>query len=240
MTGTGLCSAGFNVLARAAETRSGLLLEANSAGALLGSFRSLAADLAWLRAYMAWERHDEVATEFFIRLSTKLDDRVRDFWLNGARMIAYDFPSWGSADAERDTPEKNEVSRRHAQRAVEFLDAALVRHPTSSALWIERANLQLNKLQQSAEAAESFRQASMQADAPFYAARIHAELLRRLGRKGEALQWLYRLYPQLPAENEAAAKATVLDRIRSLEAELGVADELRLSTTSNRLQPIGL
>ncbi len=88
-------------------------------------------------------------------------------------------------------------------------------------MWIERANIELHRLHDLAAAAESYRQASQQPDAPYYAARIEAELLRRIGRKAEALACLTELYPRLPAADENAGAALVLSRIRSLEVELG-------------------
>ncbi|HEY0946391.1 MAG TPA: hypothetical protein VGD81_14030, partial [Opitutaceae bacterium] len=72
---------------------------------------------------------------------------------------------------------------------------------------------------------------------PYYAARIHAELLRRMGRKREAYDWLVRLYPTLPRSRdgapasaamlEAAMPGVVLQRIRELEQELGVPEAQR-------------
>jgi len=220
--GTSGCGAVFNLLVLASDRNSAS--QTASANGLLGHFRALAADLAWLRSYAAWERHDEAATELFIRLSTTLDDRVLGFWINGARILAYDMPSWSEKNAAENSLETMRI-QQHAHRAIGFLDSALVHHPQRSALWIERANIQLNKLQDIAGAAESYYHASMQPDAPFYAARVYAELLRRLGRKAEALQWLRTLYPSLPQELEAAAASTVLSRIRRLEEELGVSSE---------------
>jgi hypothetical protein len=104
-----------------------------------------------------------------------------------------------------------------------------MRHATTSALWIERANIELNCLHDVALAAESYRRASEQPDAPYFPARIHAELLRRQGMKGEALAWLAKLYPTLPTHVEAAAAALVLTRIRELENELSIPPEARFT-----------
>jgi hypothetical protein len=49
---------------------------------------------------------------------------------------------------------------------------------------------------------------------------LHAELLKRLGRKAEALAWLVQLHPQLPPGDEATE--IVLGRIRDLEKDLQV------------------
>jgi hypothetical protein len=56
-------------------------------------------------------------------------------------------------------------------------------------------------------------------------ARLHAEVLRRAGRKAEALAWLVKLHPTLPAGDDGAAADVVLGRIRDLERELQVGRE---------------
>ena len=196
---------------------------------VLGGFRAIAADLVWLRAYVAWEKRDAPATESLLQLATALDGRSLSFWLNGARMMAYDIPAWQIDDAGGggvvSPAEQKRIVEKQARRALSFLELAMTCHPTSAALWIERANIELNRLSDPTSAAESYRRASEQPGAPYYPARLHAELLRRLGRKAEALAWLVQLYPRLPKQVEAAAAGLVLARIRILEAELSVAPE---------------
>ncbi len=60
--------------------------------ALLGGFRTLAADLTLLQAYGAYRQRNLVATETALYLATTLDPRPRFFWKAGAEMIALDFP----------------------------------------------------------------------------------------------------------------------------------------------------
>jgi hypothetical protein len=150
-----------------------------------GGLRAVAADFAWLRAYAGWEDCDAARTESLLDLVVALDPRPLPFWLNGARMIAYDFPVWrinapgsriGAAEARR-------IEVAAAERALTFLERAHTAHPNSAAVWIERANIELNGLHDPAAAAESYRRASELPGAPYFAARVHAELLRRLGRK---------------------------------------------------------
>lgn len=201
--------------------------ERTPAGAVgvLGGLRTLAADLVWLRAYAHWERRDVAATEGLLALTTALDPRPLYFWLNGARILAYDVPAWriraaggfGAVSAA----EQTRINAEQAQRALDFLAEAGRTHPHAAALWIEAANIELNRRHAVAAAAECYRRAAEQPDAPFYAARIHAELLRRLGRKQEALAWLKQLYPTLPPLEEAAAAPLVHSRIVELERELG-------------------
>ena len=194
---------------------------------LLGGFRTLGADMSWLRMYAAWEKRDLPATEAFIRLTTAIDPRRAYFWLNGARILAHDVTMWriqraGGYDAVSPT-EQDRISREQAQRALTLLAAGLEHHPANADLWAERASIELHRAGDLAAAAESYRRAWEQPRGPHYAARLHAELLRRLGRKSEALAWLVQLHPSLDPADEAAGADLVLGRIQELERELGVA-----------------
>ncbi len=210
-----------------------LRLESSTAGlgqgvtlALLGGFRALVADVTWLRMYVLWERRDLPGSEALLRLVGTLDPRPLEFWLNGARILAYDFPAWRieSAGGYDRVPidVQGRIEREQAWLALRHLDAAMQFHPESAELWIERGSLQLNRLREVDAAAESFRRAWEQPRAPYYAARLYAELLRRMGRKAEALAFLLTLHPILPAADEGAAADRVFERIQELERELGV------------------
>lgn len=194
--------------------------------AMLGGFRTVAADLAWLWAAEAVDDRDAATTETMLGWTTMLDPRSLYFWLNGARILAYDLPEWQWANigrAGRTGDMHVRASERQAgMRALRWLDQATTSHPDSAAVWIERANIELNRLRDLDAAALSYRRAWEQPHAPYYAARLHGELLRRAGHKAAALSWLVRLYPQLPPGDEAAAADLVLARIRQLERELGV------------------
>jgi hypothetical protein len=194
--------------------------------ALLGGFRALVADAVWIRMYVLWERHDLPGTQSLIQLVTAIDPRPLYFWLNGARILAHDFSAWriqaaGGYDAVGPAVEAR-VSQEQGTLALALLSEAATYHPASADLWIERANIELHRVRDLAAAAESYRRAWEQPRAPYYAARLHAELLRRQDRKAEALEWLVRLHPTLPPGDEGAARDTVLGRIRELEQELGI------------------
>jgi tetratricopeptide (TPR) repeat protein len=194
--------------------------------ALLGGFRALVADAVWIRMYVLWERRDLPGTQSLIQLVAAIDPRPIYFWTNGARILAHDLAAWrieaaGGYDAVSPEVEAR-MSREQGTMAIAHLEAAMGFHPASADLWIERANIELHRIRDLAAAAESYRRAWEQPRAPYYAARLHAELLRRQGRKAEALDWLTRLHPSLPAGDESAARDTVLERIRELERELGI------------------
>jgi len=196
--------------------------------ALLGGFRALVADLVWIRMYVSWEKRDLPAVQTLLQLATAIDPRPAYFWINGARIIAHDLSAWrldAAGGYERAGAEVElRINREQATLALAHLAAAMTHHPTSADLWIERANIELTRLREPAAAAESYRRAWEQPRAPFYAARLHAEMLRRIGRKAEALAWLVKLHPALPPNDDGAARDRVLERIRELERELGVAE----------------
>ena len=72
-----------------------------------------------------------------------------------------------------------------------------------------------------ANAANWFFKASQQADAPYFAARIYAELLRNQGRNEEAYVFLKELHNSLP-NVPFAQKGIILERIRELENTLKI------------------
>ncbi|MCR6657194.1 MAG: hypothetical protein NVV63_15595 [Opitutus sp.] len=191
--------------------------------AALGGYRTFAADLAWLRAYAAWEERDGAAMSRWLHATTSLDPEPLAFWLNGARMLAYDMPRWSDA-SEAGGVASSEWSNDPAL-ALRWLDAAERVHPESPAIWTERAMIQWRALGDVTAAAESYRRAAELPAAPYYAARLHAELLRLDGRPRDAWTFLRELHPRLSPSDPAAMRDVVLARIRELETELDVAEE---------------
>jgi hypothetical protein len=194
--------------------------------AVLGGFRALVADGLWLKTYRAWSAGNLPATQTLIHLVTIVDDRPVFFWLNGARMLAYDMTQWRLAQTGAVSPPPAAVRRRIAEEqaalALQYLEEARRRHPDNAALCVEMAHIHLNLRADVAAAARCYRQAAELPDAPRYAARIHAQLLRRLGRPREAYLWLCRLHPTLPARDPEAMPDVVLRRIRDLEQTLAI------------------
>ncbi|MDD3180773.1 MAG: hypothetical protein PHQ04_10550 [Opitutaceae bacterium] len=190
--------------------------------ALLGGFRGLAADGFWLRAALAWERNDLPATHLLLRLTVLTDPQPLYFWINGARIMAYDMPVWRVRQAGGEMPSSivRRISEEQAQLALDFLKQACRYHYNHPALAVEMANIHLWRRGDMAQAADYYRRAAEMPGAPHYAARIHAELLRLLGRKREALVWLQALHSRLPVNEKAAECDIVQARIKELEREL--------------------
>jgi hypothetical protein len=203
---------------------------ADKAAKLLGGFRPLAADIVWLRAIGLWERRERMRLESMLHLVTALDPQPLPFWLNGARMIAFDVPAWRIADSGSNALPatiQDRIRAEQTEQALAWLDRAAIFHPDSPAILIERANICLYGRRDLAAAADWYRQAAELPDAPGYAGRIHAELLRRLGHRKEALAWLIRFHARQLRGDSSAAADLVLEQIRVLEAELDVPAHLR-------------
>jgi tetratricopeptide (TPR) repeat protein len=194
--------------------------------AVPGGLRALAGDGLWLKLYMAWAARDLPRSEMLIRLVTVVDDRPLDFWINGARIIAYDMSEWRVSSPDDRTRMPAEVRRRIAEEqacsGLRHLESAFASHPDNAAIWVEMGNIQLYRRGDMASAAECYRRAAETPDAPFFAARIYGELLRRLGRNRDAYDWLRRVHARLPVDDEAAMSGLVLKRIHDLEKELDI------------------
>ena len=230
-------AAGSELVAPAMASPDGGLCAGAGCGAsaaVLGGFRALAADVLWLQTYLAWAARDVRQTQTLIHLVTLVDDRPLGFWLNGARMLAYDMTQWRLNELDGAGPTVAIASKRireeQAGLALRYLGQARRRHPGSAEICVEIANIHLNIRRDLAAAAFWYRRAAESPSAPYYAARIHAELLKRLGRPNDAYVWLRDLHPKLPRNEEAAMSDVILKRIRDLEEILAIPVAERYST----------
>lgn len=194
---------------------------------LLGGFRALAANFMWLRLNAYWEEDDLPNSQTMIRMVTTVDPRPLYFWLNGARMIAYDMSVWRVNEFHpvwEEVPETviHRMDDEQGTVAIDYLERGLDFHPENPRIYVEIANIYQRKKRDVETAAEYFRLASLTEDPPPYAPRIYAELLRRLDRHREAYEWLVDLYPQLDPDVPSDRPAIVLERIRELEDELDI------------------
>jgi len=198
---------------------------------LIGGFRAIVADFFWIRTNFVWEQNDLPATQTSIKLVTAIDPRPTYFWLNGSRMIAYDMPNWriDKAGGYDRVPEsvKRRFDLEQSKVAMNYLNEAFGFHPADPLIRLEIANIYLNRLKDTESAAQNYKIAAQHPDAPYYAARIYAELLRKMNRNTEAYAYLKTLYPTLPKDNLQAMSQVVLGRISELEDELAIPVEQR-------------
>jgi tetratricopeptide (TPR) repeat protein len=197
---------------------------------VLGGFRTIMADLVWIRMNTIWQRKDRAKLDAMIRLVTTLDPRPEFFWINSARMVAYDVPNWriqeeGGYDAVPEVRQRA-LDLEQAEQAFVLLERAREFHPDSPKLTLETGQIYLNRLKDMPNAAKWFLKTAEMPGAPYFAARIYAELLRNQGKDREAYEYLKELHQTLP-EDPFAQKGIVLERIQNLEEELEVPDILR-------------
>lgn len=192
---------------------------------VLGGFRTVLADFLWIQLNTIWEQKERAKADTLIRLVTSLDPRAEFFWINGARMIAYDMPHWriNEEGGGRNLPESRmlAIEQEQAEQALALLDRAREFHPESPEILLEIAQVYLNRLKEYDQAAEWFLKASKMPDAPYHASRIYADLLRRQGKDREAYDYLKQLYREWP-EDPYAHKDIILERIRELEQDLDI------------------
>jgi len=199
---------------------------------VLGGFRSITADLLWLEANRQWMQQAPAKTVATIRLVTRLDPDTSYFWINGARMIAYDMPHWridaiGGRD-ELSEKRIQEINARFAEQGIDMMREALRFDPGDPRYQLEIGQILLNRLDDVAGAAEWFARAARQPEAPPYAARIYAELLARLGRRREARAFLIDHWRDLP-DRRGFDPRLILRRIRELEDAMDLPAERRFA-----------
>ncbi len=163
---------------------------------ILGGFRGLAADFVWLRVQLAWERGDEADVRRWSELATTIDPTASGFWLNGARMLAYDFADVRVREAGLPAGEvesrRRSIDAEQAGKALRFLQAGARQLPEEALLWIEMGNIHLNRRHDLDQAAFCYERAVNLPSAPAYAERILAGLQWQAGRRNEAVATLRR------------------------------------------------
>jgi tetratricopeptide (TPR) repeat protein len=195
--------------------------------AVLGGYRSVTANLVWLSKNRNWEKRDFAGTFAKIGLVTSIDPRPQIFWLNGTRIIANDMPAWVVGDRNTNQLASSEVgreiARQYARRALAFLEKSRTHHSDNPEIYLEEAMIYWLKLGNLEQAAERVLRATQATNPPYHAFRIYGEMLTRMGRNSEALDFLERHYETLPDDSVEAMKNVVGERIRSLRRGLKAA-----------------
>lgn len=192
LAGGALLNLGFARTLATGPTSPGRLRSAAGQGvvlATLGGFRGLAADWLWLLANRAWERREAARTVALLHAAVTVDHRPEYFWVNGARMIAFDLPEW-ERDPDRPAAVQAAAERRQAERALEFLSEAIRVRGETPGVRIDRARIRGDRLGDLEGAAEEYGRAAELPGAPDYTVRLRVTLLVRLGRRAQAEDWL--------------------------------------------------
>lgn len=95
---------------------------------VLGGFRTVIADVAWLRAFHFWEKRDPASCLKFAEIAMTLAPDQTFFLENAANFVAFDFPVWeirrrGGFQRVSESVQ-NEIQKRAMNAALRMLDEA--------------------------------------------------------------------------------------------------------------------
>jgi hypothetical protein len=195
--------------------------------AALSGFRSLVADVVFIKAHVAWERTEWGRVLLLFREATTLQPRSILFWDMAAWHMAWN----ASAAALQDRSQPNESLRRRAQQEYlelgkDFLERGIKNNPDRPQLYESLARLYKDKLNDHAAAAVYYAKAAALPGAPEYDKRFAAyELSFVPGREREAYAALRQLYRQ----GEQERLPTLLKRLKFLEQQLGLPLDERMA-----------
>ncbi|MEI7652283.1 MAG: hypothetical protein WCJ96_09795 [Verrucomicrobiota bacterium] len=198
---------------------------------ILGGFRTVVADLTWIRSYVMWERRDRAGCEALMRAACALDPHSRYFWENTGYSIGYDLAHWeiirrgGYKNVPQETQER--LFRSYARRGLDVLDDGLNYSKSKLPLLVCAGQLAEIKLKDSALASRYYHEAAVLPYAPWYAARIAAHLDWDLGKREEAYQW-YRGYWLSRMKGVDDGYPDDLVQIREMEKQLKLTPQARL------------
>lgn len=213
-------------LNRSDQDRWTVLFREQALVGVLGGLRAPLANLVWVEGYVHWEQKNLGGVEKAIRLAVAVDPEPLFFWINGARIMAYDMPRWHLRQLREngaiDPRLVEEVRAEHAQKALAFLSEAARWHRQEYTIYIEAGLISANLLHDKLRAADYFGKAGTMPGGPYYAARLRGEMLRQAGHPAEAYRWYRQLHAALPANDPATQRQTVLERLRALEEELSI------------------
>lgn len=98
----------------------------------IGGFRTVLADIAWLRAFHFWSERDLQSCEALTDLARALDPQNYFFWEHSVNYVAFDFPSWivSARGGRRVSPQvRAEIHRKAYERALELIGQMEKRFP---------------------------------------------------------------------------------------------------------------
>jgi hypothetical protein len=194
--------------------------------AALSGFRSLIADVLFLKAEMAWEQAQWGRVSLLFRQITTLQPRALLFWDMAAWHMA-----WNASTAARNDPAQPRLAFRiKAQREYfhlgrDFLERGIKNNPERPQLYEALARLYRDKYEDHEHAAEFFAKAATLPGAPGYVRRFAAyELAQCPGREREAYDQLRTIYDSRKTER----LPTLIRRLKELEIRLDIPLDERI------------
>lgn len=160
----------------------------------LGGLRTLAADAAWLRANVMWEKTDRAACTAYARLAAVLSPENASFREGYANWMAFDFPHWSIArlGGYATVPQKVQdgLFRAEGLEALKYLEVEMAREPEQYRYPMLASRIVLIRLKDAERAAMFNRRAAETPAGPWSPALNYANHLANTGRLREAVDWL--------------------------------------------------
>ena len=194
--------------------------------AALSGFRSLVADLLWIKGYTAWEETKWGQMRLIFNNVTALQPRAIIFWDMASWHMAYN----ASVAALEDIHQPREALRIRAQHEYfdfgrDFLVRGIQNNPDRYNLYFSLARLYVDKYRDHAKAAEQYALAAKFPNAPVYVHRFAVyELAQVPGKEMEAYKELAALYRK--GINERLP--TLITHLRRLQDSLPIPADQRI------------
>lgn len=189
----------------------------------LGGFRTVIADIAWLRAFHFWEKREPTSCLKFAELAITLAPEQYFFLENTANYVAFDFPIWeiGRRGGTKRVPVavQREVQKKAMADGLKLLDAAAAKYPENEKILLLAAQVVAFKTEfifgicDAARAASYYRRACELPSTPLFAFAAYARLVSEgvPAERAAAIEFL----------KKCLASAETLSRRRFFEELLG-------------------
>jgi hypothetical protein len=203
--------------------------------AAFGGLSGAAADLAWIRAHVAWQNAEYGRMKLFFDTCIALQPR---------RELFYEMASWhmawnGGAYMEqtiKDPVERQREVEKYWRLGEEYAKEGVANVPESWVLWQQLANIYKEKFHDYEKAAAAFAEATKRPGRLDYIKRFGPFMLAKVpGREREAYEQLLALYK----EGEENWVQTLLSELQRLEKFLNIPEDQRQKIDPDDLLPPG-
>lgn len=200
--------------------------------AALSGFRSVVADLLFIRAHIAWENTEWGRMKLLFDATTSLQPRATMFWEGASWHMAYN----ASVAALEDPNQPREALRVKAQREYfklgeQYLLRGIQFNSDRAILYDRLGLLYQDKFKDPCKAAWAYGEAAKRPDAMPYVRRLAVYNLAQCpGHEQEAYEKLKALYNEGPDER----LPTLLKRLDELQDKLNIPPAERIDTSADR------
>ncbi|MGV3533657.1 MAG: hypothetical protein ACO1QR_14915 [Chthoniobacteraceae bacterium] len=201
--------------------------------AALSGFRSVVADLLWIRAYIAWTDTEWGRMKVLFDAVTSLQPRALEFWDTAHWHMA--FNASVAAIQNEDQPRlalRQKAEREYWQLGEAYLKRGISFNPDRALLYDRLGALYMDprKFNDPCRAAEAYAEAAKRPDAMPYVHRLALYNLARCpGHEREGYDALVKLYHKGKEER----LLTLLTLIDELEEKLQIPEEQRIDTAAD-------